>query len=183
MPPKGANTARQKGPAFKPPRPVKQVAQSSATTKRASGPAASRPTVSKKSAAPRSDFLPAAAIISSDEESEEFNDDVPSDLDELMEDVAEDEDTQGPESLAIEAPPIPVPLLARLLHQNFEDKNTQIQKGALNLFSTYMSIFVREAIQRAKDERDRAAAGGGRSDALLQVEDLERLTPQLVLDF
>ena len=112
---------------------------------------------------------------------------MPSDLDELMEDVledvTEDEDRRVPEPLDEKVPPIPLPLLARLLHQNFEDKDTQIQKGALNLFSTYMSIFVREAIQRAKDERGRAAVGGSRADGLLQVEDLERLTPQLVLDF
>lgn len=100
-----------------------------------------------------------------------------------MEDVIEDEDTRPPKPLDEEVPPVPLPLLGRLLHQNFEDENTQIQKGAMSLFSTYISIFVQEAIARAKDERGKAAVGGSRSDALLQVEDLEKLTPQLVLDF
>jgi hypothetical protein len=109
---------------------------------------------------------------------------VPSDLDELMEDAPEDEDRPQPSLLDLKSPPIPPPLLARLLHQNFEDDNTQIQRGAMTLFGSYMSIFVREALARAKDERDKSAnRGGGRSESFLQVEDLEKLAPQLVLDF
>jgi hypothetical protein len=182
MPPKAAGTARRNGPSFNPPRPVKPAAHG-ATNKRAPSPAASRPTGAKKAAAARSDFLPAAAIISSDEEPEEDEEIEPSDLDELMEDVPE-EDIPQPNLLDTTTPPIPPPLLARLLHQNFEDDNTQIQKGAMSLFGSYMSIFVREALARAKDERDKAAKRGvGRSEAFLQVEDLERLAPQLVLDF
>jgi hypothetical protein len=100
-----------------------------------------------------------------------------------MEDLTDDEDRRRPDPLQTETPPIPLPLLARLLAHNFEDDNTQIQKGAMNLFSTYIGIFVQEAIARAKDERSKAAIGGSRADALLQVEDLEKLTPQLVLDF
>lgn len=62
-----------------------------------------------------------------------------------------------------------------------------MQKGALHLVGTYLDIFVREAFARAKHEREAAVTagggGGGRSDGFLQVEDLERLAPQLVLDF
>jgi hypothetical protein len=79
--------------------------------------------------------------------------------------------------------PIPAPLLARLLHENFEDQSTQIQKGAMTLTGRYMEIFVREALARAKYERARSARNDGISDGFLQVEDLERLAPQLVLDF
>lgn len=84
---------------------------------------------------------------------------------------------------ALALPPIPAALLARLLHENFEDPNTQIQKGAMNLVGKYMDIFVREAFARAKNERETSVRGGGISDGFLQVEDLERLAPQLVLDF
>jgi hypothetical protein len=183
MPPKAANTARRKGPAFNPPRPVKPAAQTASTAKRATGPGASRPGAAKKPAASPSDFLPATAIISSDDEIAEEMGHVPSDLDQFMEDLTDDEDTRRAEPPQTETPPIPLPLLARLLAHNFEDDSTQIQKGAMNLFSTYMGIFVQEAIARAKDERSKAAVGGNRADALLQVEDLEKLTPQLVLDF
>ncbi|KAF2683862.1 hypothetical protein K458DRAFT_418833 [Lentithecium fluviatile CBS 122367] len=183
MPLKAANTVRRKGPSFNPPRPVKPAAQTSTTTKRASGTAASRATGGSKPAASRSDILPAAAILSSDEDFEEDNNEAQSDGDELMEDAPEEEDRRQSGVLDNATPPIPQPLLARLLYENFEDDKTQIQKGAMNLFSSYMSIFVREAIARAKDERDKAARRGGRSEAFLQVEDLEKLAPQLVLDF
>ena len=53
----------------------------------------------------------------------------------------------------------------------------------MNLTSRYIDIFVREALARAKHERARAAKNDGISDGFLQVEDLERLAPQLVLDF
>jgi hypothetical protein len=79
--------------------------------------------------------------------------------------------------------PIPTPLLARLLYENFEDPDTQIQKGAMNLVGKYMEIFVREAFARAKNEREQSVKAGGISDGFLQVEDLEKLAPQLVLDF
>jgi hypothetical protein len=46
-----------------------------------------------------------------------------------------------------------------------------------------MEIFVREALARAKYERARSARNDGISDGFLQVEDLEKLAPQLVLDF
>jgi len=44
----------------------------------------------------------------------------------------------------------------------------------------YMETFVREALARAAWARDEGGGGGGGD---LEVEDLERLAPQLVLDF
>lgn len=99
-----------------------------------------------------------------------------------MEDAPATKPTRLVEPLTT-AHPIPAPLLARLLHENFEDPNTQIQKGAMTLTGRYMEIFVREALARAKHERARSARNDGISDGFLQVEDLERLAPQLVLDF
>ncbi|KAF2437882.1 hypothetical protein P171DRAFT_491736 [Karstenula rhodostoma CBS 690.94] len=183
MPPKAAPAARRKGPSFNPPRPVKPAASPS-TTQRAPKATATRPAPAKPSAS-RSGFQPATTIISSDEEQDDEFDDLPSDIDALMEDALDDEpQPQQPAALDLSTPPIPAPLLVRLLHHNFQDEDTQIQKGAMNLLQSYMSLFVREAIARAKDERERAARnGGGPSSRFLQVEDLEKLAPELLLDF
>ena len=179
MPPKaaGPSAAARKGSQFKPPRPVKAPAQASAAAASRAAPASK----SKPSAA-RPGFQSASAtIISSDNE---HDDDVADDSDDMM-DMDETPARARPtpaESMAA-TQPIPAPLLARLLLENFEDPNTQIQKGAMNLTSRYIDIFVREALARAKHERARAAKNDGISDGFLQVEDLERLAPQLVLDF
>ena len=63
------------------------------------------------------------------------------------------------------------------------DKSTRIEKGALELTGKYMETFVREAIARAEFERSDARNGEGRTDGFLQVDDLEKLAPQLILDF
>jgi hypothetical protein len=180
MPPKAAGTTAtaRKGSQFKPPRPVKAPAQASAS-------AATRAPASKsKAPAARSGFQSAnATIISSDDEQD---DDVADDSDDMMDvdvDEAPARAKPTPAKSMAATQPIPAPLLARLLLENFEDPNTQIQKGAMNLTSRYMDIFVREALARAKHERARAAKNHGISDGFLQVEDLERLAPQLVLDF
>ncbi|KAH6085558.1 hypothetical protein HBI67_001810 [Parastagonospora nodorum] len=176
MPPKNANAnaTSRKGPQFKPPRPVKAPAQASAATKRAGAGAA-------KKAPAKPAFQPVAEIISSDDEQpdeEQFDDD-----DDLMEDAPAPARNARPRPTEVLPSPIPAPLLARLLYENFEDPNTQIQKGAMNLVEKYMEIFVREAFARAKQERELSVKAGGISDGFLQVEDLEKLAPQLVLDF
>ena len=188
MPPKAA-PVRRKGPSFNPPRPVQQSASTTApaaAAKRAYKPAASRPAAPAKPSAARSGFQPAATIISSDDEEEQEEDefvDLTSDIDALMEDVDEPP-PQRSATLDTSAPPIPTPLLVRLLHHHLEDENTQIQKGAMKLFETYMTIFVREAIARAKDEREKSGrSAGGAASRFLQVEDLEKLAPELLLDF
>lgn len=145
----------------------------------------SRPTGSTKNAATsRNNFRPAATISSDKEQEDDELDELSfPDLDEMMEDAPEDDDRPQRRPPQPSIQPISAPLLTRLLHEHFEDEQTQIQKGAMNLFGSYMSIFVREAIARAKDEREKAAKRGGISDGHLQVEDLEKLAPQLVLDF
>ncbi|KAF1914608.1 CENP-S associating centromere protein X-domain-containing protein [Ampelomyces quisqualis] len=169
-----AKTAPRKGAQFKPPRPVKDVAQGSAATKRAQTGAA------KKSAtrAPQ----PVAEIISSDDEEHE-EPELDENDDDLMEDAPPPARNARPAPAIPADNPIPPALLARLLYENFEDPNTQIQKGAMSLVGKYMEIFVREAFARAKHERERSVKAGGISDGFLQVEDLEKLAPQLVLDF
>ncbi|KAF1364585.1 hypothetical protein EJ07DRAFT_172613 [Lizonia empirigonia] len=179
MPPKNAsaNGTTRKGPQFKPPRPVKAPAKAStAAASHAAG-------ASKKTNGPaaKSGFRTAATVISSDEEDAQ-DDEFDALSDDLMEDLPAPKPTRAIEPLTT-AHPIPAPLLARLLHENFENPDTQIQKGAMTLTGRYMEIFVREALARAKHERVRSVRNDGITDGFLQVEDLEKLAPQLVLDF
>lgn len=179
MPPRNAsaNGTTRKVPQFKPPRPFTASAKApTAAASRAAG-------VSKKTnaTAARPGFQAAATVILSEEE-DALEDEFDALSDDLMEDIPAPKPTRAVEPLTT-AHPIPAPLLARLLHENFEEPNTQIQKGAMTLTGRYMEIFVREALARAKHERAMSVRHDGISDGFLQVEDLEKLAPQLVLDF
>ena len=98
---------------------------------------------------------------------------------------AKDNDTADLDDDAI--PRLPPALLTRLMHESFRDKQLKIGKEANEVFRRYVDVFVREAVARAaaeKRERDEAAglidAG---EEVWLDVEDLERVVPGLVLDF
>ncbi|OKL56036.1 hypothetical protein UA08_08711 [Talaromyces atroroseus] len=86
-------------------------------------------------------------------------------------------------------PGIPPKLLTRLLHHHFQNPKTKIAKDANDVVAKYIDIFVREALARAAYERAEGNAangdGAGRSvmDGFLEVEDLEKLAPQMILDF
>ncbi|KAG6032031.1 hypothetical protein E4U41_007341 [Claviceps citrina] len=74
------------------------------------------------------------------------------------------------------APPeksIPKDLLTRVLHEFFTKDATRISRDANAAVGKYMDIFVREAIARAAVEK---------SAGFLEVEDLEKIAPQLLLD-
>ncbi|KAI9823395.1 MAG: hypothetical protein M1826_007751 [Phylliscum demangeonii] len=90
--------------------------------------------------------------------------------------------TSGPSTSADRSPSIPGELLTRLLHDSFEHESTRLTKDADTLVARYMEIFVKEAIARAVLERS-AGRGGDAVDQFLEVEDLEKLAPQLLLDF
>ncbi|KAI1425568.1 CENP-S associating centromere protein X-domain-containing protein [Xylaria sp. FL1777] len=68
---------------------------------------------------------------------------------------------------------IPPELLTRVLHEFFEKDGTRISKDANKAVAKYMDIFVREAIARTAVEK-----GSG----FLEVEDLEKVAPQLLMD-
>lgn len=184
MPPK-SNTASRKGPAFKPPRPVKDAAQgttSAAAGKRAATAKTTRPAGVPKKATPARRAAAAQVIDSSDSEIEDLFSDL--EADELMQNADKPEKPLPQPATQTEA--IPEKLLGRLLQEGFEDPNTKIHRGAMDLTVKYMDLFVKEAISRAVMERNEAIKGNGPhqiTDAFLQVEDLEKLTPQLVLDF
>ncbi|KAJ5882988.1 uncharacterized protein N7473_009874 [Penicillium subrubescens] len=83
-------------------------------------------------------------------------------------------------------PKIPAKLLTRLLHHHFQNDKTKVAKDANSVVAKYVDVFVREAIARAAFERAEAdSAGGGRgaNDGFLEVEDLEKMAPQLTMDF
>jgi hypothetical protein len=166
------------------------------TTKRA--PAASRTTAAAKTSnapAAKSGFKAATDLIDldldlSDDSILGQDAEIPDDLDMSdidMDDIIEDAPAPSKPPPPLSEPVVPRALLSRLLPENFEDPSIQIQTGAMKLVGKYIDIFVTEAFLRSKDERRSAARRGGGiegiSDGFLQVEDLERLAPQLVLDF
>ncbi|KAL2160768.1 hypothetical protein VTH06DRAFT_965 [Thermothelomyces fergusii] len=68
---------------------------------------------------------------------------------------------------------IPPELLTRILHGFFAREETRITRDANAAVARYVDVFVREAIARAAVERQ-----GG----FLEVEDLEKIAPQLLMD-
>ncbi|OAQ73194.1 CENP-S complex, centromere protein X [Pochonia chlamydosporia 170] len=99
----------------------------------------------------------------------------PSDPFESSDDQTEAQETRGGD--ADDAPPpeksIPKDLLTRILHEFFTKDSTRISRDANAAMGKYMDIFVREAIARAAVEKN---AG------FLEVDDLEKIAPQLLLD-
>jgi solute carrier family 25 (adenine nucleotide translocator) protein 4/5/6/31 len=68
---------------------------------------------------------------------------------------------------------IPPDLLTRLLHEFFAKDATRISRDANAAAGKYFDVFVREAIARAAVEKN---------VGFLEVEDLEKISPQLLLD-
>ncbi|KAJ5488416.1 CENP-S complex centromere protein X [Penicillium expansum] len=100
--------------------------------------------------------------------------------------LAEITTTNQPEDVTSSDPKIPSKLLTRLLHQHFQNEKTKVAKDANNAVAKYVDVFVREAIARAAYERAESDGNtGGRSlgDGFLEVEDLEKMAPQLTMDF
>ncbi|KAK0706034.1 CENP-S associating centromere protein X-domain-containing protein, partial [Lasiosphaeria miniovina] len=86
------------------------------------------------------------------------------------EDGQDDEDDDEEEDKPATVPP---ELLTRLLHEFFTADGTRITKDANSAVAKYMDVFVREAIARSAVER---------ASGFLEVEDLEKVAPQLLLD-
>ncbi|RYP54064.1 hypothetical protein DL768_001066 [Monosporascus sp. mg162] len=92
-------------------------------------------------------------------------DDMAGDGDDVYNDGGDDDD-DAPET-------IPPDLLTRLLHEFFEKEGTRISRDANAAVAKYMDIFVRETIARTAVEKE---------SGFLEVEDLEKVAPQLLLD-
>ncbi|KAF7720129.1 Uncharacterized protein PECH_001157 [Penicillium ucsense] len=90
------------------------------------------------------------------------------------------------EDVSSSDPQIPAKLLTRLLHHHFQNEKTKIAKDANTVVAKYVDVFVREAIARAAYERagpESTASGRRIDDGFLEVEDLEKMAPQLTMDF
>lgn len=81
--------------------------------------------------------------------------------------IGDEEENAEPEKT------IPRDLLTRLLHEFFIKDATRVSRDANAATGKYFDVFVREAIARAAVEKE-----GG----FLEVEDLEKVSPQLLLD-
>lgn len=91
-----------------------------------------------------------------------------------------------PLSQSAKIPMIPQPLLLRLLHESFADKSTRIDKHAIQVLQKYMEVFVRETIARAALAKREAAERGEVDEmdkAWLELEDLEKVAPGMLLEF
>lgn len=89
-----------------------------------------------------------------------------------------------------EVPLLPAPLLTRLLHESFDDKQMKISKDANALMGRYLDVFVREAVARAalaqkerKGNDESVTHDDMDADIWLDTRDLEEVAPGLVLDF
>ncbi|KAF4869006.1 Centromere protein X [Colletotrichum siamense] len=138
----------------RPSKSTQPASTTAASTKRkAAAPAQPR----KKTTGPfelsDSDAAPASRAVEDEEQEEEEE---------------EEEEQEGPENT------IPPELLTRLLHEFFDKDDTRLSKDANAAAGKYMDVFVREAIARCVHERP-----GG----FLEVEDLEKIAPQLLMDF
>jgi hypothetical protein len=79
---------------------------------------------------------------------------------------------------------IPDNLLSVLLQQFFKQEGTRMSKPAIVAVGKYIDTFVREGLARAAWASDDPFGGVGRGNGgMLEVEDLERLAPQLLMDF
>ncbi|KAL8757143.1 MAG: hypothetical protein Q9184_004290 [Pyrenodesmia sp. 2 TL-2023] len=160
--------AKRGRPAFKTPRP-----------------AASKS--SKPKATPRRKSAPATTTLTSSNSEEDVGSLTNGESSDS--EVNTSETVEAPSGTQDPPPAIPPKLLTRLLHHHLEEKEggiIKIGKDANALVGKYMETFVREAIARAAFERSQADEGAGMGDGFLerlQVEDLEKLAPQLLLDF
>ncbi|RDW74959.1 hypothetical protein BP6252_06101 [Coleophoma cylindrospora] len=180
MPPKPFNPPRPKGTGVK-----KTTAKSTATKSKASTTAAAK----RKAAATSKKSKSQRAPEPSDEEDVESDASASGKEDvsrgsetsrievDVPEDVVEVEEEE-------ERATIPPELLTRLLHEFFQQDGTRIAKDANAAIGKYVEIFTRESLTRCVYmKREQAEEGGRIDDGFCEVEDLEKLAPQLLLDF
>ncbi|PBP18148.1 hypothetical protein BUE80_DR011155 [Diplocarpon rosae] len=87
-----------------------------------------------------------------------------------------------------DGPSIPPDLINVLLHTFFKQEGTRLHRDANVAVGRYIETFVREGVARADWARvhgweGELGGGGGAEGGVLEVEDLERAAPQLLLDF
>ncbi|GMF76327.1 CENP-S associating centromere protein X-domain-containing protein [Aspergillus flavus] len=164
---------------------IKVPAKKPTTNAKASSSKISRPSTSSTRTETEASESPAAASNSDSEASSgSSRSSSPSEepdyiLAEIIHADAEENDILSSE------PAIPPKLLTKLVHHHFKGQKTKIAKDANEVVAKYVDVFVREALARAAFERAEGGKGveRGVGDGFLEVEDLEKMAPQLVLDF
>ncbi|KAK6346397.1 hypothetical protein TWF730_010723 [Orbilia blumenaviensis] len=80
---------------------------------------------------------------------------------------------------------IPPELIAKLVKNFLEDEGTKVSGAATKTVGEYMHLFLTEAVYRAVSNRRDGDpwAKTTNSGLMLEVEDLEKISPQLLLDF
>ncbi|XP_026936878.1 centromere protein X isoform X4 [Sagmatias obliquidens] len=76
-----------------------------------------------------------------------------------------------------DAPSVPQELVSKLLHLHFKDDKTKVSGDALQLMAELLKIFVVEAAIRSVRQAQ------AEDLAQVDVEQLEKVLPQLLLDF
>ncbi|KAI0101887.1 CENP-S associating centromere protein X-domain-containing protein [Nemania sp. FL0031] len=145
----------------------RSTAKTAKTTKFASS--RSKPSTSRSSKIGRANKSDDDPFADDDPPRRPTGDDIDIDREDEAERIGEggDDDNDDPSKT------IPPDLLTRILHEFFEKDGTRISKDANQAVAKYMDIFVREAIARTAVEK-----GNG----FLEVEDLEKVAPQLLMD-
>jgi CENP-S associating Centromere protein X len=189
MPSTSASGAtKRKRPAFSPPRPKVSKAKGNEVSKTSISKSKARPAPSKQhKSCPLTSPTPSESDSTpeSEPDSPRRSSTPPFEPDYLLAEVTHNEAAQDDE------PIVPLALVHTLLHHHFSDKDkTRISQDAKALIGKYVDTFVREAIARSAFERQEKSAEDGAKasdhrgdDGWLEVEDLERMAPQLILDF
>lgn len=184
-----AVATKRKRPAFSPPRPKNSKTKDGLVATKTTGNDAKRGVTKSKQRNPVRLNSPTPSNLESTADSELQSDSrsppLDSEPDYILAEVTHTEAAEDHE------PAIPLALIHTLLNHHFSDKDkTRISHEAKAVVGQYFDTFVREAIARSAFERkeqgaeDAAAEFSGRGDdGWLEVEDLEKMAPQLVLDF
>ena len=183
--------AKRARPSFSPPRPGKSKASGDKSAEKKSTDVPKkrgRPSTESTKKTKRRKRTPSEAedseLLSDAEDDESVNE--PSDTSP----EPEQEHSPEPDHILVEITNDPdadaaisPPLLHRTMQEHWEDKRkTKISTDARKLMQVYVDTFVREAIVRSAYER-KEREGRDEQDSFLEVSDLERIAPQLVLDF
>ncbi|KAK4225804.1 ADP,ATP carrier protein [Podospora fimiseda] len=148
--------------------------KSSATSSSKTASAANKRAASKTNSTSRPSKRQATEVTDDDDDEDDSSNS--NSLEEVEEEDEEDEvEAEEEDEDEDEKPSIPPELITRILHEFFEKEGTRITRDANKAVVGYLEVFVKEAIARA------AAVRGGRG-GFLEVEDLEKVVPELLLD-
>jgi CENP-S associating Centromere protein X len=187
-----ATTTKRRRPAFSPPRPktskstnINGVSKIKTNKKRKSQVATTNKHKASRFSSPTPSATDSEAVSEAESASASAFASPHSEPDYILAEVTHNEKTSENE------PIIPSALIHTLLNHHFSDKDrTRISQDAKAVIGKYVDTFVREAIARSALERQEKSAEdatdslvGRGDDGWLEVEDLEKMAPQLVLDF